>query len=184
MSALPGVEPERRELAEAVLHLQHMVSAKHAGLVLRDEQTADQDALIELYTEFRWQELAQVPWPEAAKREFLAEQCRLQTSHYQAHYAGARFLVIEESGGLIGRLYLHRSPSEYRLMDIMLFERARGRGIGHTLIAGLCETVHQQGVSVTLHVERDNPARDFYVRRGFEMLEDRGVYHFMRFPSG
>ncbi|MBK8283836.1 MAG: GNAT family N-acetyltransferase [Ahniella sp.] len=184
MSVVLGVNEAQQELTEAVQHLQRVLTEAQPQILLRDEQADDKEPLVRLYAEFRAEELAQAPWPENVKQDFLAEQYRLQAAHYQAHYAGARFLVLVQEGVVIGRLYLYRSPSEYRLMDIMLFESSRRRGIGRVLISALCAIAGKQGVSITLHVERDNPARDFYLRRGFEMLEDRGVYHFMRFPSG
>jgi hypothetical protein len=33
---------------------------------------------------------------------------------------------------------------------------------------------------VTIHVEANNPARSLYARLGFEMIESRGVYDFLR----
>lgn len=151
---------------------------------LRAETDADRERLIALYTEFRWPELAPAPWPDDAKRAFLADQFVQQAAHYRAHYRGARYLIVADADDQpLGRLYLYRSPGEFRLMDIMLFEAYRGRGIGRVLVDALLAEARLQGVDVTLHVERDNPARDFYLRRGFVLDEDRGVYHFMRWPA-
>lgn len=159
--------------------LSRALSDTDAALTLRAEQPADADLLTDLYTEFRWQELLQVPWPDEAKRAFLAEQCRLQHDHYRKHYTCARFWVLCEHGAVIGRLYLHRSPREFRLMDIMLFERHRGRGLGRVLIDTLLGECRRLALPVSLHVERENPAKDFYERRGFQLDEDRGTYLFM-----
>jgi hypothetical protein len=36
---------------------------------------------------------------------------------------------------------------------------------------------------VTIHVERFNPALDWYLRLGFKPIEDRGVYVLMRWSA-
>lgn len=169
----------QQSLATVESALQQALSQHQQGLQLRDEVPSDAGTLCALYTEFRWAELQPVPWPEAAKSQFLAEQFKLQADHYRKHYDRARFWVVCIHDDVIGRLYLHRSPSEFRLMDIMLFERYRGQGIGRVLIDTLLGVCRQQQLPVSLHVERENPARDFYLRRGFELDEDRGTYLFM-----
>lgn len=149
------------------------------SLSIRPECNEDAETLCHLYQEFRWHELMQVPWPDAAKSAFLAEQFKLQADHYRKHYQCARFWVICQNEKAIGRLYLHRSPSEFRLMDIMLFERYRGKGFGRVMIDSLLNECQALRLPVSLHVERENPAKDFYLRRGFELDEDRGTYLFM-----
>lgn len=177
--------PFAAALDVACARLKAALALADAALRLRAEIDDDRDALVALYTEFRWDELAPAPWPDEAKQAFLADQFTQQANHYRAHYQGARYLVVADADNqAIGRLYLYRSKAEYRLMDIMLFERCRGRGVGRALIDALLATALEQAVDVSLHVERDNPARDFYLRRGFVLDEDRGVYHFMRWTSG
>jgi hypothetical protein len=38
------------------------------------------------------------------------------------------------------------------------------------------------GAGVTVHVERDNPALRWYLRLGFALIEDQGVYLLLRRP--
>ncbi|WP_170113445.1 GNAT family N-acetyltransferase [Ahniella affigens] len=168
---------------QSVEHIGRALSTalQHAdpSLTIRLERAEDAETLCHLYQEFRWHELMHVPWPEAAKMAFLAEQFRLQADHYRKHYDCARFWVVCHESKVIGRLYLHRSPSEFRLMDIMLFERCRGKGFGRVMIDCLLTECQALCLPISLHVERENPARDFYLRRGFELDEDRGTYLFM-----
>lgn len=159
--------------------LQQALQQHTPTLGLRAEQPADSAELCALYVEFRWSELAHVPWPDDAKQAFLIDQFQLQSSHYRKHYQCARFWVVTLADVVIGRLYLHRSPSEFRLMDIMLFQRVRGLGYGRVLIDTLLEQCRQLRLRVSLHVERENPAKDFYERRGFVLEEDRDTYLFM-----
>lgn len=138
----------------------------------------DQAFLSALYAHSRAAEMAPLPWPEAAIRDFLQQQFELQHAYYQANYPGADFLVIEVDGVRAGRIYVYRSAGDIRVMDIALLPSLRGRGIGSGLLAELIEESERTGSSITLHVEADNPAVRLYLRLGFEHLEDRGVYQF------
>jgi len=120
-----------------------------------------------------------VPWPEAAKLAFLAEQSDLQHRHYVANYPGADLLLIESDSIPIGRIYVYRSAREIRLMDIALVPDWRNRGIGTRLLRELMAEARSTGSSLTLHVEPTNPAQRMYQRLGFRLIEQRGVYDFL-----
>jgi len=120
-----------------------------------------------------------VPWPEAAKLAFLAEQSDLQHRHYVANYPGADLLLIESDSIPIGRIYVYRSAREIRLMDIALVPDWRNRGIGTRLLRELMAEARSSGSSLTLHVEPANPAQRMYQRLGFRLIEQRGVYDFL-----
>jgi ribosomal protein S18 acetylase RimI-like enzyme len=55
----------------------------------------------------------------------------------------------------------------------------RGAGIGTKLLRDLQEEVRSAGKSLTIHVERFNPALRLYERLGFQQIEDKGVYLLM-----
>lgn len=150
-----------------------------AALVLRAEVDADIAFIEALYADTRHDELAPVPWPEADKRRFLDDQCRLQHDHYRRHYAAADFLVIENVEASIGRLYVHATTKELRVMDIALLREQRGRGIGTALVVATQRWAAVRGIAVTLHVEPANPAQRLYRRLGFSLIENRGVYDFL-----
>lgn len=155
--------------------------ARPPGLRFRAVVDADLPFLCALYASTREAELAQVSWPEEAKQAFLADQFRRQHEHYVRNYVGADFLVIERDDGneKIGRLYVHRTPREIRLMDIALVASERGRGIGGALLAELMDEARATGAQITLHVEPNNPACRLYERLGFALIENRGVYLFL-----
>ncbi len=123
--------------------------------------------------------MAPVPWPEEAKRAFLTDQFRLQRTHYRTHYEGAQFLVIEAKERPVGRLYLHATPDEVRVMDIALVPEHRGRGTGGALLREILAQAREDGKRVTCHVEFNNPAQRLYNRLGFRTAEERGVYLFL-----
>jgi predicted N-acetyltransferase YhbS len=55
----------------------------------------------------------------------------------------------------------------------------RGAGIGTALLGDLLAEAAAAGRSVTIHVERFNPAPRLYQRLGFRQIADRGVYLFL-----
>jgi ribosomal protein S18 acetylase RimI-like enzyme len=86
---------------------------------------------------------------------------------------------------MIGHIYLFRNQNEIHVMDIGFLLAKRGQGIGSRLLNAVLRIATQDEVDVTLQVEPNNPARRWYERLGFRMVEDRGVYLFMdwRAPS-
>lgn len=142
----------------------------------RDMKTADMPFLALLYRSTREQELAQTPWSEGEKRAFIDMQFRAQHDHYQKHYPDALWLIIEQTGRPVGRLYLERWDTEHRIIDIALLPAVRGRGIGGAILRDLLEEAAAEGKSVGIHVEKLNPAMSLYRRLGFRPVEDKGVY--------
>lgn len=153
------------------------------GCTLRPIRDEDLPFLEQLYAATRANELAPVPWSSAHKAAFLQQQFAAQHAHYQAHYTGARFDVIERDGLPIGRLYVARWPREIRVVDIALIAQVRGQGVGTRLLGELLDEARQEGKTVTIHVEHTNPALRFYERLGFRQVEDKGVYLFLEWSA-
>jgi ribosomal protein S18 acetylase RimI-like enzyme len=146
------------------------------GIGLRPMSDADLPFTAALYASTRAEELAPVPWPAEAKQAFLAQQHAAQHAHYQQHYQGMEAWIVERGGAAVGRLYLYQMPGEIRIVDISLVPEARGEGIGAALLHDVLAQA-PRGDTVTIHVEKNNPARSFYARLGFTILDaDRGAY--------
>ena len=151
---------------------------------LRAATEADRDFLAELYAGTREEELRPVEWPTEAKRAFLRQQFEAQDVHYRQHYIGAAFDVITDGDRPIGRLYVHRSSREIRMMDVALVPDWQNRGLGSAIVRGLLEAGRREGRVVTLHVEPWNPAKRLYERLGFRFVELRGAYEFLEADPG
>jgi ribosomal protein S18 acetylase RimI-like enzyme len=130
-----------------------------------------------------------VPWTEEAKQAFLRMQGEAQDADYRRKWPDARYLVVEVDGEPVGRLYrrdiVDEDPPELRLMDIALLPQWRNRGIGSALLDALLAEATARGLTVTLHVERWNPARTLYERLGFVDRGEDDVYGRMEWcPPG
>lgn len=170
-------------LEPVTLNLPPCLRAGRLGVAyrpMRDDK--DLPFLQTLYRSTRETELARTPWPEEQKQAFIAMQFQAQHSHYQTHYPEALWLVIEQDGAAVGRLYLERWTREHRIIDIALVPGARGRGTGQAILEDLIEEAGAAGKTLSIHVEKENPAMRLYHRLGFETRQDKGVYDLLVHP--
>jgi ribosomal protein S18 acetylase RimI-like enzyme len=143
----------------------------------------DREFLYRVYASTRAEELAVVPWDDAEKEAFLRAQFDAQDRWYHEQYARASYEVVVIDGEPAGRLYLFRGEREIRIVDIALLPDHRGNGVGGALLRDVLAEADAGGKSVTIHVERANPALRLYARLGFSLAEDRGVYLFLERPA-
>jgi ribosomal protein S18 acetylase RimI-like enzyme len=149
---------------------------------LRPVEPADREFLLRLYASTREDELRQVEWPAEQMAAFLEQQFTAQDIHYRENYPGATLDVVEVGSAAAGRLYVARWPREIRIMDIALLPEFRGQGIGTRLLAALVGEADRGECTLSIHVERMNPALRLYRRLGFEVREDKGVYLLLERP--
>ena len=159
-----------------------MTAGPSESISLRPATAQDEGFLRFVYAESRREELDQAVWPEGLREQFLNSQFDAQASHYFEHYPDADFLVIEHESRAAGRFYVHRAPSEIRIIDIAIVPEFRGRGIGTALLQQLLAEGQSSARIVTLHVEKFNPAQRLYQRLGFRPAADQGVYWLLQWP--
>lgn len=155
-------------------------STNMSDLTLRPITADDLPFLYQVYAGTRTEELAQTDWTDEQKAAFLQQQFTAQHDYYQANYPAAQFQVIEWQGRPIGRLYVDRWADQIRIMDIALSPDQRGHGVGTQLLEMILNEGRLAGLPVTIHVERFNPALQWYERLGFRAVEDKGVYYFLK----
>ena len=143
---------------------------------LRSATAEDREFFATVYASTRIEELALTDWDEAQKADFCQMQFTAQDSHYRQHYPTAEYAVIQHADVAVGRLYLDRWPQEIRIMDIAILPAHRGRGIASHLLETLQHEAAASNRSLSIHVERFNPALRLYQRLGFQLCEDKGVY--------
>ncbi|MBZ9737887.1 MULTISPECIES: GNAT family N-acetyltransferase [unclassified Mesorhizobium] len=153
--------------------------SRRAGLAFRAAGEADIAFLSRLYASTRMEELAVTGWSEVQKAAFLDMQFQAQHAHYHAHYPEADWLVVEHAREDIGRLYIERWPSQHRIIDIAFLPAHRRKGHGTALLRDLIDEAWLSGKYVSIHVEKNSPARRLYLDLGFAVVEDKGVYDLM-----
>jgi ribosomal protein S18 acetylase RimI-like enzyme len=152
-------------------------------LSLRPITPSDMDFLLRVYASTRAEEMALVDWPDAQKTAFLTMQFQAQHSHYQAHYHGAQFDIIERDGLPVGRWYVHRRANTLHVMDIALLPDCRRQGIGTALIGALMREAARSTGCITLYVEVFNTALKWYERLGFHPIDEEGVNLLMEWKA-
>jgi RimJ/RimL family protein N-acetyltransferase len=157
--------------------------AAAAGLRFRPIVDADLPFLAHLYASTRIEELAVTDWSDAQKTTFLQMQFDAQHIHYQKHYAGSDFFVIEQAGQAVGRLYLARWKTEHRIVDIAFLPAHCAQGLGTAVVRDLLDEAARAGKAVTIHVEKFNPAQNLYRRLGFVVAGEVGAYDLMRWTG-
>jgi RimJ/RimL family protein N-acetyltransferase len=159
--------------------------SRQARLSFRPAGDQDLAFLSALYASSRWQELEPTGWSEGQKQSFLAQQFAAQHYHYIKHYPGAERLVIDHAGRPIGRLYVARWQDEHRIVDVAFVPEACGQGYGTAVLGDALDEAFAAGKRASIHVEKNNPAKRLYLRLGFTVVEDKGVYDLMAaFPPG
>jgi ribosomal protein S18 acetylase RimI-like enzyme len=154
-----------------------------AGLKLRPREESDADFLRDVYVAYRLDEMRAAHWPLDQILPFLHDQYRLQKHHYDTHYQGAVFGVVELGGERAGRLYLLNMGTELRIIDIAFLPAFRGRGLGRQLIQLVGAQARDLGLAkVFLNVAMTNPAISLYLRLGFNTIRADGVYQLMEWP--
>jgi ribosomal protein S18 acetylase RimI-like enzyme len=149
-------------------------------ITLEPEQPDDDGFLFELYSTTRADEMALTPWKDEQRRAFLRQQYEFRRRHYRGYHSGAEYLLIRRAGGAIGRIVIDRREDEIRIVDIAMVPEHRSRGIGSQLIHELLVEASRRSIPVTLHMERHNRAAALYQRLGFRVIEDSGVYLFLK----
>jgi len=134
---------------------------------LRAINSDDMAFLSELYACTRAAEMNLTSWSADQKKFFLYSQFQLQHNYYQQQFPKAKFKIIELDRLSIGRLYYGWEKNNLRLIDISLLPEYQGQGTGGQLIRELMDLVVEKKGTFSLHVDINNPARNWYLKLGF-----------------
>lgn len=150
---------------------------------LRSIVDNDNAFLLRLYESTRTSEMALVEWSEEQKKQFINMQFYAQKVHYFKHYPEATFDVIEFKHQSVGRLYVEEWKNEVRIIDIALLPSFCNQGIGTYLLNRLQAKASSSNKSVSIHVEKNNPAMRLYKRLGFMKTDEQGIYDLLKWSS-
>jgi len=151
-------------------------------LMLRPVSAEDEEFLVSVYAGTRAQEMAQVPWSDEQKKEFVRWQFNLQRQDYESKYPHTQYDVILVDNQSAGRIWISRDDEQIRLLDIALLDEFQNRGVGTVLLRRLIDEAASANKRLRHMVFILNTdARRFYERLGFVVFEDLGAYLHMEF---
>ena len=154
------------------------------SITQRPSTPDDEAFLYELYRSTRTDEMAAWGLDESQQKSFLDLQFRARQRHYAIAFPGSEHKIILCDDRPIGRILVHRSTHEIRLVDIALLPEHRGKGIGARLIRELHREATDTGKTLTLHVDKLNRAARLYERLGFMVIGDTGGSYKMEWRPG
>lgn len=148
-------------------------------MILRPSSDGDTPFLLALYASTRDEERLRFGWSDETWQRFVAQQFTARQVSYREQYPGAEEYIVVVDGREVGRFMQCRLSDEMRLIDIALLPTHRSQGIGTALITALLESASERGLTVRLHVEKNNRAEHLYERLGFVVVADAGVHVLM-----
>lgn len=173
-----GVPPSDLDQAATAVSV-HWTRAAEVGLALRQATAEDLPFLLHLHVAARRSEFGRTGWPQDQITALLNEQARIQLAAYRRQSPDAEWRVIQDGTAPIGRLLLDVRTDAIALVDIIIAQACRSRGLGSAVIADILAAAARSGTGVVLHVETSNRARTLYKRLGFATLDRHGPYEAM-----
>lgn len=148
-------------------------------LSLRPSQPQDEAFLRSVYASTRAGEISLFGWHSSQAEIFLRMQFDAQDRHFRGNYPHGQFDIVELDGAPIGRFYVAQQPEAFHVIDIALLPPWQGQGYGAELLRGVQQQAARDGLHVSLHVDRNNPAQRLYARLGFQDAGDAGLYRLL-----
>ena len=156
----------------------------NALLKLRPVDPDDEPFLRRLRAEVDAERLGLQYWsPEAEDlaRRIIDQQFSAHHAHYKKVKSNwdTKDCIIELGGVPVGRFVVTQDAEVVHLADIAVERNHRGQGIGQAVIdATKAECVQSKRI-LRLHVERTNPAFQFYAGLGFRVIEQQPTHLLM-----
>ncbi len=137
---------------------------------------SDESILYRTYASTRIEEMALTGWTAEQQDTFLRMQYEAQRRSYRMQFPDAEYWVIRRGDSAVGRLIIGRTPEEILVLDIAVLPEFRAQKIGSTLMQAIMQEASQTAKAVRLHVERFNPALQWYERLGFGVVNCGSIY--------
>lgn len=105
----------------------------------------------------------------------LEMQFRAQEMAYQQQFPEAEGFVLATGQRPVGWLLINKAET-YHIVNIIVHHDFRGQGIGAAAINEIIEQARNSNLSVTVNVDKNNPALKLYSRLGFRVAGKDEVY--------
>lgn len=93
-----------------------------------------------------------------------------QRARVRAQFASAKIIMLDDEP--VGLWKVYRDGGCLHLNQVQVLPAHQGKGIGTQLISRLKHEAQQQGLPITLHVYRSNPAIRLYQRHNFQVTAE------------
>jgi len=151
---------------------------------LRPVQDDDEAFLLRVFASTREPERLAARWEDNEWDAFLRMQFAAQRRSYRLYHPNGDHSIILRDGEPVGQVWIDRSTTEIRLVDIAVLPEHRGCGIGTHLIRGLQAAAREAGVPLRHMVEIYNDrARRLYEHLGFVSIETLGLHTLMEWKA-
>jgi ribosomal protein S18 acetylase RimI-like enzyme len=161
---------------------------KNMGSIsLRPTEPDDEEFLVRVFASTREAERETVQWDDGEWDAFIETQFSCQKEHYEKHFPSSERLIVLRDNEPAGQIWVWRTETQIRLLDLAILPSHRDAGIGSRLIRDLQEEATHSGKPLRHMVERDNrAAMRLYRRLGFAALDEQGMYFQMEWrpPPG
>ncbi len=146
------------------------------NIQLKPATFEDEDFLYHVYRTTREQEMAMVPWTEEQREAFLRMQFSAQQNDYSKRFPDAKQTIIVVDEVSIGRLHVVETEDKFKILDITVLPDHRAKGVGSSILNDIQAHAQRSGTHVSIYVETFNPSLSFFEKRGFERIENAGIY--------
>ena len=144
-------------------------------ITVRPERPQDEAFLFDLYASTRQEELDAWGWPPEMRRSFLEMQFRASQGWRQT-FPDAESQIVMLDGANAGRLIIHRTREELRVVDIALLPQHRNGGIGTALLQRVFGEAAATRKPLRLKVLKGSRAGRLYARLGFAGVDESGMH--------
>jgi GNAT superfamily N-acetyltransferase len=141
------------------------------NIKLRPAAPEDEEFLISVYGSTREQELAMVPWTDEQRQAFIKFQYTAQLNYYRSEFPNSEHWVIEADSKPVGRLFLDRRETQFRILDITILTAHRGKGFGEPVIRYVMNESAAVGKAVGINLDLYSTSQPIFERLGFTATE-------------
>ena len=106
---------------------------------------------------------------------YMLDMMYSESSLQQQMNNGSRFVFVYENEVPVGfAAYFLKEPSVFKLDKIYILPSQQGKGTGRFVIDHIIDEIKKKGATaLQLQVKRDNKARYFYEKLGFNIIEEK-----------
>ncbi|MRJ42975.1 MULTISPECIES: GNAT family N-acetyltransferase [Idiomarina] len=142
----------------------------------------DGDLAYTLFADQKQQEFSRLLSPPAILEQLLRSQYDIREQSYSVSYHDYQKLTATLDSQPIGILRIGQAQITgcLRLVDIIIDQRYRCRGVGTQVLEHFIDLARAKSLDADLHVQKDNPALRLYQRLGFCICGETDLHWYLK----